>query len=366
MKLNSSLLISIPVLLFFSCKPKQEKGETTIHGTLRNAVSSMVYLEKIGDTGELVIDSVMTDASGNFSLHAKVSEKDYYMVRTDPSNLIFLLLKGDENIEITGDAKNIESTYMVKGSDDSELIRLLKTYDRNLSDSLNLVYSTFRENSPEKKDSLGGVLQKYYSQRMELFARNFVTTNPKSIVSLSATKYLNQQTDLQLYEDLLASLNKEYSGNKYVKDYASIVENLKKLPVGSAAPEIKLNSPEGKAISLSSLKGKIVLIDFWASWCGPCRKENPRNVELYRKFKSKNLEIFGVSLDDNAEAWKEAIKRDHLSWPQVSELKKWDSEVVKTYLIDAIPFTVLIDREGKIIAKGLSGDELEQKVIEAL
>ena len=109
-----------------------------------------------------------------------------------------------------------------------------------------------------------------------------------------------------------------------------------------------------------------VMVDFWAAWCGPCRKENPHVVEMYRKFKSKNFEILGVSLDDNADAWKAAIKKDGLTWAQVSELKKWDSEVVKTYEIEAIPFTVLIDKEGKIIAKGLSGDELERKLIEVL
>jgi thiol-disulfide isomerase/thioredoxin len=108
------------------------------------------------------------------------------------------------------------------------------------------------------------------------------------------------------------------------------------------------------------------LIDFWASWCGPCRKENPHITEMYRKFKDKNFEIFGVSLDDNLGAWREAIKKDHLTWPQVSELRKWDSGVVKNYQIEAIPFSVLIDKEGKIIAKGLSSDEIEEKLLELL
>jgi thiol-disulfide isomerase/thioredoxin len=201
---------------------------------------------------------------------------------------------------------------------------------------------------------------------MTAFSKSFLAAHPLSLVSLSATKYLDPRTDILLYENLLASLSKEYPENKYVKDYASIVENLKRLPLGSAAPEIRLKSPEGKQISLSGYKGKIVLIDFWASWCGPCRKENPHTVELYRKYKNKNFEILGVSLDDNADAWKEAIKKDGLAWPQVSELKKWDSEVVKSYLVDVIPFTVLVDREGKIIAKGLVGDELERKLIEVL
>ncbi len=366
MKLTYTLIFSGIIFLVSSCKPKEEKKEGSISGTLRNAVNTMIYLEQIDDQGEHMLDSAKTDTNGNFKLQNKATEKVYYVIRTDPNNLIFLLLNGNDNIEITGDAKNIEATYTVKGSEDSELIKVLKSYDGNLSDSLNLVYSTIRETSPQKKDSTGAVLQKYYTKRMNVFAVDFITAHPTSLVSLSATRYLDQQKDIRLYDDLLASLSKEYPNNKYVKDFESLVGNLKKLPVGSIAPEIKLKTPNGKQVSLSSFKGKIVLIDFWASWCGPCRKENPHVVEMYRKFKNKNFEILGVSLDDNADAWKEAIKKDGLTWQQVSELKKWDSEVVKSYQVDAIPFTVLINTNGKIIAKGLSGKELEQKLIEVL
>jgi peroxiredoxin len=364
--LKYKLLFTGIILLATSCKQTEEKNEGMISGTLRNASNTLIYLEQIDDQGSHVLDSAMTDARGNFRLHNKATESVYYIVRTDPNNIIFLLLKGKDNIEITGDAKNIETTYTVKGSEDSELIRELKMYDRNLSDSLNIIYSNFRENVPQKKDSMGASLQKYYSMKMNRFAENFIGAHPKSLVSLSATRYLDQQKDVRVFDDLYASLSKEYPESKYVKDFASIVENLKKLPVGSPAPEIKLKTPEGKQVSLSSFKGKYLLVDFWAAWCGPCRKENPHVAELYRKFKNKNFEILGVSLDDNTDAWKEAIKKDGLVWTQVSELKKWDSEVVKAYEIDAIPFTVLVDKEGKIIAKGLTGEELERKLIEVL
>ncbi len=349
-----------------SCKPKEEKKEGTISGLLGNAANQMVYLERFDDKGEYVLDSAKTDANGIFNMRNRATEKDYYVLRTDPNNLVFLLLKGDENVVVNGDAKNIERTYTVKGSEDSELIRELKKFDGHLSDSLNTIYSNTREKMPDKKDSVGAVLQKQYSATMENFAKDFIHQHPKSLVSLSTTKYLNQQTGMQLYEELLASLAKEYPDSKYVKDFESQVAELKKVPVGSIAPEIKLNTPDGKQLSLSSFRGKTVLIDFWASWCGPCRRGNPHVVEMYRKFKNKNFEIVGVSLDDNINAWKDAIKRDHITWIQGSELKKWDSEVVKVYNIDAIPYTVLIDKNGKIIAKGLSGVELEQKLIEIL
>ncbi len=123
---------------------------------------------------------------------------------------------------------------------------------------------------------------------------------------------------------------------------------------------------EGKRHRLSDFKGRLVLLDFWASWCGPCRRENPNIVKIYEKYKNSGFEIFGVSLDENVEAWKAAIQKDGITWPQVSELKRWESKVVKDFGIEAIPYSVLIDQNGKIVAKGLRSDELDLKLMELL
>jgi len=136
------------------------------------------------------------------------------------------------------------------------------------------------------------------------------------------------------------------------------------LNIGDFAPEIQLPNTEGKLISLSSLRGKYVLVDFWAAWCGPCRGENPFNVKLYKKYKDQGFEIFGVSLDRDKNAWKAAIKYDRLPWIHVSDLKWWKSEIVPLYQIQGIPNTVLLDKEGKIIAKNLRNITLEAKLRE--
>jgi peroxiredoxin len=136
--------------------------------------------------------------------------------------------------------------------------------------------------------------------------------------------------------------------------------------VGKQAPEISLPDTEGKVISLSSFRGKYVLVDFWASWCGPCRRENPNIVEAYNKFKESNFTILGVSLDKNPEAWKKAIIDDNLSWTHISDLKYWQSEVVPLYGFQSIPFNVLVDPAGKVIAENLRGSALEDKLSEIL
>ncbi len=136
------------------------------------------------------------------------------------------------------------------------------------------------------------------------------------------------------------------------------------LDPGTMAPEIALPNPDGDIMKLSDLRGNYVLIDFWASWCKPCRMENPNVVRMYKKFENENFEIFGVSLDRNKEKWLEAIAKDQLEWPHVSDLKFWQSTAAELYNVKSIPFTVLIDPEGKVIATKLRGAALEQKLDE--
>ena len=351
-------------LLLLACNT-QKKDQPKITGQLQHAAGQKIYFEKITSEGDLPVDSAVADAGGKFSLLNKADGLDYYLLRTGDRQLAYLILKGGETVSVTGDAKDLDHTYEVEGSGDTKLLLSLKRYDAHVSDSLNVIYDRVRD-QPYLKVPMGAVLERSYDSLMRSFAVNLITGNMTSLVSLSATQYLDKQHDAALFYQLDDSLKKALGDNRYVAVYTRQVEDMKHLPPGSMAPDIRLPSPEGKEIALSSLKGKVVVIDFWASWCGPCRREMPEMVSLYNSFKNRGLEIFGVSLDENADAWKTAIAHDKISWIQVSDLKKWDSKVVEQYGIEEIPQTILLDREGKIIAKGLSSHELQIRIGELL
>ncbi len=195
----------------------------------------------------------------------------------------------------------------------------------------------------------------------------------ESLAVLAGIQQLNPDKYLNLYKEVEAALSAKYPSSKYLanlkKDimaYEMQSQKANSLKVGEVPADFSLPTPDGKMISLSSFKGKVVLIDFWASWCGPCRKENPNVVAMYKKYHKKGFEILGVSFDDDKSKWVKAYEADGLTWNHVSDLKGWESAAAKLYGITTIPFTMLLDKEGKLIAKGLRGEELEEKVVEAL
>ena len=184
--------------------------------------------------------------------------------------------------------------------------------------------------------------------------------------------YIDVQLNLEYHKQKMddfgnASWQGWYNDEAIVK-IKNNVEKMKATAVGQKFTDFEMQTPEGKTVKLSDYvgKGKVVLVDFWASWCGPCRREMPNLVEAYAKYKNKNFEIVGVSLDQSADAWKEAIKKLNITWPQMSDLKYWNCEGAQLYAVSSIPHTVLIDGEGTILARGLHGDELQEKIAEAV
>jgi thiol-disulfide isomerase/thioredoxin len=304
-----------------------------------------VFLENI--IAEKDIDSADVSKEGAFTMKATIEKSDFYKLRFSKEHYFLLVLEPGENITVELDMNNMYGPK-ISGSKNSELI-----------------YSTFSK--IHEFDDEQQRLSIQIDKKKKDYLRSFILNNLTSLSSLFFIESLSVDEDADVYKKLDQSLSKLYPGNFMVGNLHSKIKSDGALSVGTEAPEIDLPGIDGKNIKLSSLRGKYVLIDFWASWCGPCRRESPDMVALYKENSKNNFEIFSVSLDQKKEDWLAAIKKDKLGeWKHVSDLLYWNSVAAKTYGVESIPFTVLLDKKGKIIAKGLRGEELKAKIKEVL
>jgi peroxiredoxin len=223
----------------------------------------------------------------------------------------------------------------------------------------------YAESDPVRKDSIRGI-DRQLQKEMEDKADEVVNTYPDAYATAYYLYTQNQQANLDQLQTQFARLGENAKASKYGKLFADRIRLLESVAIGQEAPDFKLATPEGDTISLHAIAAKVKLIDFWASWCGPCRGENPNVVKAYAKYHPKGLEIIGVSLDNDKDAWIKAIADDNLTWKHGSDLQGWQAAPAKLYGVNAIPHTVLLDENNKIIAKNLRGDALKQKLAELL
>lgn len=353
-----------------------------IKGSLTNSKGEMIYLEKLAQQGINRVDSTTINDKGEFVMNSYAPSTGFYRLRITDANFAMLVLDSAQKLNITGDARDLGNTFKVEGSPDTKLFleyNALAQNQKRRTDSLENVFRTAlvtMKLDSLRADSLSKELQKPYEEMIKQYSDMVaakIKNNTKSFASIMAVQQLRPEQYFDVYEALDNGLSEKYPFNNEVRSFHGMVQQTKMMvakteaiKVGKPAPELILPMPNNKELALSSLKGKVVLIDFWASWCGPCRKELPNVKKVYDKYKNKGFEIYGVSLDKERDAWLQAIAEEKLTWPQVSDLKFWQSEAVQIYAIQAIPFTVLLDKEGNIIATDLRGADLEKKVAEAL
>lgn len=386
------LLLSVAVVLF-SCN-KVGKDEFLITGTATGIENGKTIILESQDptTGAIIALDTVKVENGKFEIKGKVTEPAFHTIQLEsvagqaPYGKVPFILENGE-IKIAIDKDSIQKSKVSGTYSNEEYVKFneeIKVVQKKLMDFQTQNMQAMNT-AQQAQDTavINKLMQGYSAIQEEVGAATkakyttYAESHPKSYISVLIVQGManDPSADIKKTETIFNSLDESLKNTKAGKSVKTRLTEINSPAVGaSAAPvgdakwtsDFSAPNPEGKIISLKESLGKVTIVDFWASWCGPCRKENPNVVAIYKELHSKGLNIIGVSLDKDAAKWKEAIAKDKLTWPQVSNLKFWDEPIAAQYGVQAIPATFILDASGKVVAKDLRGAELRAKIIELL
>ena len=329
----------------------------TVTGTIEGATDGdTVFLQTVEGRQLVKLDSAVI-TNGTFTFKGTQDTAANRYLTYSPAGaegmiMDFFLENGKINIKLNG--KSSSAT----GTANNDIYQAIRTQLNELDSQMENIYTSMTDTAltDQQREAKGKEMSALESKMMEV-AKAGISQNITNAVGVHLLK-----------SPLMPQIPATYSNDATIIRIKENVEKMKATAVGQKFTDFEMQTPEGKTVKLSDYvgKGKTVLVDFWASWCGPCRREMPNLVEAYAKYKNKNFEIVGVSLDQNGDSWKEAIDKLNITWPQMSDLKYWNNEGAKLYAVSSIPHTVLIDGDGIILARGLHGEELQEKLAEVL
>lgn len=384
--MNKKLFLYLfATMLFAGCK----NNTARVSGNLINPViGEYIFLDELKSNELTTIDSIKITDGGTFDFKREIELPSFYLLKINENNFLTMLVEPGEKITLNAYYDSLNYPISVIGSKGTES---MAEYNRTLRKTINKLTglnNIYMQNAdspqlPAVIESLDSIAQTYLNE-INLYTKSYIDENLKSLVSLVAlyqqvapnVYVINPSRDLKYFVKVDSSLSILYPEYEPVtslhEQVQELVAGIKGETVithasgeGTEAPEISLPTPDGDTIKLSSTRGSVVLLDFWAAWCVPCRQESPNLVKAYNLYHKKGFQIYQVSLDKTKEAWMKGIQDDKLeNWIHVSDIKYWNSVVVPLYKIESIPYNFLLDKEGRIIASTLRGEQLQIKLAE--
>ena len=346
-------------------------AQQIVSGTVKGAGGKTLYLYSLESTDKPKDSALLTDGKFSFDVAPDTEKSVYALVLSGDDHHPMLVIPGKDPVQVVVNAAEFPVATSIKGDPENAGMQAYHANFRPLIEQAKKLNAEAAGISGEDQAAQAAFRVKAgkFNEEVITAGKKFVKEHPKQLSGMWALmNELYTRLEPEEFIELFEGMDKTIQDTKYGKAASRYIASVKAKQAAESGEAVEFSQEDmnGKQVKLSSFRGKYVLVDFWASWCSPCRQENPNVVKAFEKYKDKNFTVLGVSLDNNRDRWVNAVKQDNLAWTQVSDLKGWGNQVAQLYQINSIPANLLIDPKGKIIARNLRGKALESKLEQVL